>query len=264
MKYLTILLALFALFAFTYHNALGDIAAGVDPAYVGEVEDEKKPAVSYCPKTGIYGELSDCLSCHTTPSFGLQEPDIAEGFKIPYGANLIMSSGNVILTYTIDNISSGAFATFFNYLTWHSNIKHIRLEVDSYGGSMFAAKSIIGFMDEFKASGGVIETVVRGKAMSAGFMIFLNGTKGERHISESAHLMWHQLMTFKMFAIDTPASIADESEVLDHLQSTQNAWIADRCKLTKKEIDALVHKKELWCNGKEAVEKYGFADKLIQ
>jgi ATP-dependent protease ClpP protease subunit len=153
---------------------------------------------------------------------------------------------------------------FFNYLTWHPKIKHIRLEIDSYGGAMWGMKSIIGFMDEFKANGGTIETVVRAKAFSAGFAIFLNGTKGQRYVSNTAHLMWHEVLSAKLFSIETPASSEDEALMLRHFQDTMNAWIASKSKLTKKQVDEMVHKKELWCNGKEAVKKYGFADKLIQ
>ena len=48
-----------------------------------------------------------------------------------------------------------------------------------------------------------------------------------------------------------------------HIQDTIQGWVAERCKLTKEELDDRVHKKDFWCNGTEAVNEYGFADKLM-
>jgi ATP-dependent protease ClpP protease subunit len=164
----------------------------------------------------------------------------------------------------MQRIDADLMRDFFDYISWHPAIKYLIFEIDSWGGSMFDSKTIIGYMDEFKAKGGIIETVVKGKSASAAFIIFVNGTKGYRKISPTAHLMWHELWQFKFWSVDTPSSLEDEAKTLRFFMDVQNKWLSERCNLTKKELDALVHKKELWCDGLQAVNKYGFADKLIE
>jgi ATP-dependent protease ClpP protease subunit len=251
-------LCLVVLLGFVAYNVRGEIGA-VDPVMLSSDKKDEKPK-SICPETL---RAKECMTCHREIDFKLKEIPLGHGLNLPYGASVMELNGKMIITAEVNNIAASQFERLFRYLTWHPEFKYLRFEVDSYGGGMWAMKSIVGYMDEFKASGGIIETVVRAKAFSAGFVIFLNGTKGYRFVSPTAHLMWHQVATFDMFKFNDPATSEDESKLLRHWQDTQDEWIAERSKLTKEEISAMVHKKELWCNGKEAVEKYGFADKLI-
>lgn len=117
-------------------------------------------------------------------------------------------------------------------------------------------------MQDWQDSGGVIETRVNGFAASAGFLIFVARSKGHRLVGKQSDLMWHELISFKMFDVSSPSDKEEEGRVLRHLQNIRNDWLATRGKLSKKEIDDLVHKREFWMSGKQAVD-YGFADKFI-
>ena len=117
-------------------------------------------------------------------------------------------------------------------------------------------------MRYWMAKGKIIETRCHGFAMSAGFLIFSSGSKGHRLVSQSAEFMWHELLTFKMFAIETPSSTEEQSRILRHLQDTGNEWLSSVSNMTKEEIDDAIHKKEYWLRGSEMVEK-GFADGFL-
>lgn len=259
------LLCLAVLSGFVASNVGGESEAyGFSAAPTPEKDKDPKPFLSFCPKTKIYGKLNDCLKCHVAPTMELKDTHPFGYLTLPPNSEIVFPEGKPVLRYYLDGINDDQVRQFFDWLTWHPEFKHIWIEVDSWGGSVFRSKAILAYMDAFKSHGGIIDTFVNAKAASAGLIIFLNGTKGRRFTTEYSHLMWHELWQFKFWSVDTPSSLEDEAKVLREFMDVQNEWIAARCKLTKKELDALVYKKELWCNGKEAVEKYGFADKLIK
>ena len=216
-------------------------------------EEEKKPVVQQCPKTKM---TESCLGCHVIPSFKLKESPPDAIFEYPNPDTKIMGGTGY---FFLDDIDDNEVIAFFDYISWHPNIKHIVFEVQSPGGSMFRAWRIVGLMDLYKARGYTIETRVHGFAASAGFMIFANGTKGYRFATPTAELMWHELISFTMFDISGPSDKEDQAKVLRHLQDTANNWLVQRSKLTKVDIDEKIRKKELWMNGQQAVE-YGIAD----
>lgn len=210
-----------------------------------------------CPKTMLQ---TDCFNCHTIPSFKLKEapPDETLTYPIP-NMKIANNKGYLFVSQVYDD----DFKKFFDYLD-HKGIKYGVIEIHSPGGGLFAATRIVNLMALWEAKGGVIETRVHGFALSAGFMIFIAGTKGYRFVSPYADLMWHEIISLEMFAIklSTPSDKEEEARVLRHLQNTRNAWIATRGKLSKEEIDEKIRKKEWWISGLDAL-KYGFADKLI-
>lgn len=257
------LVCLVAALGFVAFNTWGN-ADAFTPYVASEKDKDPKPSLSFCPETKIYGTLKDCLQCHIAPTMELKDTHPFSYLNLPSNTEIIFIEGKPILRYYLSGISDNIARAVFDWLTWHPEFKHIRIEVDSWGGAMFSTKAIIAYMDAFKLRGGIIDTIVNAKAASAGLIIFLNGSKGRRFITSYAHLMWHELWTFKLWSVDTPSSLEDEAKVLRTFMDVQNEWIAARSKLTKKEIDKLVYKKELWITGTEAVEKYGFADKLIK
>jgi ATP-dependent protease ClpP protease subunit len=52
------------------------------------------------------------------------------------------------------------------------------------------------------------------------------------------------------------------ARVLRHLQDTANGWLQECSNMTKEQIDQAIKKKEMWINGKRAVE-LGFADGFV-
>jgi ATP-dependent protease ClpP protease subunit len=223
------------------------------------------PTKGQCPKTGIVGDVSDCLRCHTQPSFALKDPPIDEGKDYPYGVVVRPCKGDhagekIAGHYTVMSIIPDQVFAFFDYLDAKS-IRHAVIEIHSPGGSLFDAQRIVSRIQEWQASGGIVETRVYGWAASAGFYIFMSGDK--RMIGPQAQLMWHELLTFAFFTVSTPSQTQDEADTLKHLQHTMNEWVAQRAGLTEDKIKEMIHKKEWWFNGAQAKEM-NFATGLLQ
>lgn len=230
-----------------------------------EIDDSKETAQQSikCDKLPIYGKLEDCLTCHIAPSMRLKEEDPHKWRNYPISNMWVSKEENSAYYAFIDSVShdytAKDFFAFFRYLEQHK-ITQATIEIQSFGGSVFEAWRIKGIIEEAQAKGISVTTKVQSKAASAGTIIFLAGTK--RVISPTAELMFHELWTFKMLAIESPADKEDEAKVLRHIQDTITSWVASRSKLSKEEINEKTRKKEFWARGTQAVE-YGFATGFI-
>jgi len=224
---------------------------------------EKTPEIKgRCPKTQVVGDASDCLRCHVAGSFAVKETAIGATRVYPiYDMQILNNNKGEYGYYLLKEINSDNVKKFFVYLKTHK-IDRAVIEIHSPGGSLFDAWRIIGLFSDAKSSGITVETRCHGFAASAGFLIFISGSMGHRVISPQSEVMWHELISFKMFDISSPTSSEDEAKVLRHLQDTANEYIASRCQLTKEELDKKVKNKEFWLNGKQAFAD-GFADKLL-
>lgn len=268
MKKFTLILVAFLFIAF---GVVQEMAQGYeDQDYSGDYykdqvikildqmqEEKENPPKVFCP-TGIRNQAS-CLTCHTSPRFKLKEPEPNETLNLPYNTDIIVKNGERVGYYYLTDIEDTHFKRALDYLTRHG-ISKLVLEVNSPGGSLFLAWRIVGMMRSWMDGGKrTIETHCYGFAMSAGFLIFSSGTKGSRLVSPTCEGMWHELISFKMFAIETPSSTEEQSRILRHLQDTGNSWLSNMSNMSKDEIDAAVEKKEFWLRGTEMVER-GFAD----
>lgn len=221
---------------------------------------EKRFSQPPCPKTTM---VDNCFECHVKGSFKVKEtaPDCHLDYPNRFTRIRGWEDKNLYGYYTLNSIDADEFQSALEFYKRHG-IKNIVVELFSPGGSMFQGIKITSLMDEWIKNGGIIETRVYGVAASAAFMIFVNGTPGRRLISPQCHIMWHELVSFKMFDVSSPSDKEDEARILRHFQNTANEWLASKSKLKKDEIDALIRKKEYWLNGKQAVN-FGFADKFI-
>jgi len=206
-----------------------------------------------------------CLVCHTLNSEGkfVLKEVASDGWRTyPTRSMKIMQEGdNNVGFFLLEGIDDDGIKAYFEYLHRYK-IKKAIIEIQSPGGSLFSAWRIVGLMRAWESKGLIIETRCHGFAASAGFLIFASGTKGHRFVNEQSELMWHELLTFKMFSLDTPSSTEEEARILRHLQDTGNTWLAKCSNLTKEEIDKKIHKCEFWMNGKQALE-FGFADGFL-
>lgn len=66
----------------------------------------------------------------------------------------------------------------------------IPILIDSYGGDAFGCLAMI---DSIKACSLPVATIVEGKAMSAGAILFTFGTEGHRYIGANAKVMIHEV-----------------------------------------------------------------------
>ena len=67
--------------------------------------------------------------------------------------------------------------------------KILTLYVNSTGGDLYQAFALIDIMQSSKHS---VRTIAIGSIMSAAFLIFTSGTKGERYIAANTGIMCHQ------------------------------------------------------------------------
>lgn len=70
-----------------------------------------------------------------------------------------------------------------------SSSKILTIYINSQGGDLYDA---LGLIDVMKCSNLTIRTIGYGSIMSAAFLIFASGTKGERYIAKNTGIMCHQ------------------------------------------------------------------------
>jgi ATP-dependent protease ClpP protease subunit len=232
-------------------------------AFSSEPTKPSKPEQVPCPDNTM---ATDCLKCHVIGNFKVREtrPDA----HLIYPSEKIKIKGwetnNLYGYYTLEDIRPGDILEFFDYMRL-KQIKKVVIEIFSPGGSLFGAQKIVALMDEFEQQGNIIETRLYGAGLSAGFYVFVAGTKGHRLVSREGHLMWHELLSLRGigWVFETPSDSEEAARILRHIQNIHNQYLSTRGKLSKIEIDDLIHKKEFWMSGEQAIE-YGFADGYIK
>lgn len=208
-----------------------------------------------CPKTRMSNQ-NYCFTCHTTPNFKVKQADPREGLQHP--GWLILKDGKFEGYFLLKDMDSDRVDSFYEYL-YLLGVKKATVEIFSPGGSMMQAWRIISIINQYNT----IETTtaVKGYAASAGFMIMVAGNK--RLVAPNSLLMWHELVSFKLFDISSPSDKEEQARVLRFFQDNLNSWLASKSDLTKKEIDVLIRKKEFWITGADAV-RMGFADGFLK
>ena len=234
-------------------------------AWIEHQEPTDEPAEhGFCPVTNVSGEVSDCLMCHVRyrrpgERWLTKETDPLESFDPPHGASVLRRNGEYVGKFLLQRIDDSGVDAAFEYFAWHPEINRVIIEIHSPGGAVFDAWRIVNTIQMWYPRF-EIETELRGMALSAGFLIFQAGET--RTVAPRAEFMWHEVQAFLRPDIKTPSKLEDDAEVFRHLQDNAQHFIADRCNLTKEEIDDLVDKKEYWITGAEAV-KLGLADRLM-
>jgi ATP-dependent Clp protease protease subunit len=134
-------------------------------------------------------------------------------------------------------------------------LQDITLIVDSYGGDLFAAFSIVDCMEMLTCD---IKTICLGKAMSAGQFIFSTGAKGKRFMSKHARLMLHNPIA------GYEGSVPDIEVEIEELQKCRDLFvqhIADKSGHSADEIKLLIQRNK-YLDAAEAIE-LGFADGIV-
>jgi len=241
---------------------------------IKELKEKEEKPIAQCPITKLTEE-SRCLTCHIAPSWKVKEADPLDLLNIPSDLKIINAKwgedGRPDLSesygyYQLKDVNTNLAKTMENILQFLEKYKVQKLiiEVDSWGGGLFSAWRIVGLLNKYKNKGNIIETYTYGKAVSAGFILFISGNIGHRYVSPNAELMWHEVRGGSWFKITTPSSAKDEAAFYKHLQDNLNKYIASRSKLTVEEIHKEIEfDREMWMTGQEAFN-YGVADELIQ
>jgi ATP-dependent Clp protease protease subunit len=117
----------------------------------------------------------------------------------------------------------------------HTGQPVIPVLVDSYGGSVYGLLDMVAILQKATLS---VYTVVTGKAMSAGAILFGMGQK--RYMAENATLMLHDVSSFTFGKTEELKSDAKECERLNELIFRM---IARNCGLKDDYFTKLIHEK---------------------
>lgn len=92
----------------------------------------------------------------------------------------------------VNKFNEAAAKEFSNRMAQAQNTgqKVVPVIIDSYGGEVYSLMSMIA---SIKNSDIPVATIVEGKAMSCGVILFSCGTRGYRYITEDATLMIHDV-----------------------------------------------------------------------
>jgi len=143
------------------------------------------------------------------------------------------------------------------------NWKKAIVDLNTSGGSLFNAMGMVSLIQEQQRKGKIIEIRGRGIIASAGLLILISGTPGCRFLDQNAMLMFHEMWSFKFFAVETPSDKEDEAAIFRKIQDRINDFIVSHSKISKEELNTKIKKKEFWMTSEEGL-KYGFADRIIQ
>lgn len=84
--------------------------------------------------------------------------------------------------------------------------------IDSYGGQVYSLMSMIS---DIRASRIPVATIVQGKAMSCGALLFSFGTEGHRYMDPDATVMIHDVSSMSWGKVEEIKASADETERLN-------------------------------------------------
>lgn len=161
------------------------------------------------------------------------------------------------LTGEIDEDNINECIKWLIYENLDSKAKVLTLYINSTGGDLYSAFALIDIMNN---STHPVRTIAVGAAMSAAFLIFASGDKGERYVGKNASLMCHQ------FSDSTEGKYHDiKATMKDNELSNQR--MVDILKAATGLAPSVVKKKllpasDVYLTPEEAVE-LGIADNIL-
>lgn len=130
---------------------------------------------------------------------------------------------------------------------------HIKLRINSYGGSLFAGLAILDTIRNLKSE---VHTYVDGAAASAATIISIAGTK--RYIGKNSMMLIHQLSTG---AYGKFSELEDDMENNKRLMKMIKDIYKQYTKVPMKNIDEIL-KHDLWFDSAKCIE-FGLVDKVL-
>lgn len=134
--------------------------------------------------------------------------------------------------------------------------KDIMMIVNSYGGDVYGFLAVHDTMRMCRAN---IATVCVGKAMSAGFMALISGTKGKRFMTQNSRVMIHSVSS-DMYGSLSQLSV--ELEENKKLQTLLESMIIQYTRINKKMLADFM-KKDTYLNSEECL-KLGIVDHIVK
>lgn len=109
--------------------------------------------------------------------------------------------------------------------------------IDSYGGQVYSLMSMIS---DIKHSKIPVATIVQGKAMSCGALLFSFGAEGHRYMDPDATLMIHDVSSMKVGKVEEIKASAEETS---RLNEKVYQMMAENCGHHKDYFLELIHEK---------------------
>lgn len=167
------------------------------------------------------------------------------------------NSGSYYLTGDIDEHSITPVIKWIlaeNMLQRH---KQLNLFINSLGGDLYQA---FGLIDVMKSSRIPVCTSGIGSLMSAAFLIFISGNKGQRVITKNTSVMSHQFSTYyEGKEHDVKASEKETRYIKQRMLDV----IKESCTMDERMIKRkLLPPSDVWLSAEECVE-LGVADKIF-
>lgn len=132
----------------------------------------------------------------------------------------------------------------------------IHLHINSFGGCLFSAFSIIDTIRLAQQEGFEVYTYCEGKVASSGTLISVHGDK--RFMGKNTVLLIHQLSSAFWGKF---TEIEDEMENCNMLMKKLQSFYKDNCKFKKKDLENLL-KRDLWLESNDCL-KFGLIDEIL-
>lgn len=156
--------------------------------------------------------------------------------KIANPPDLLKERPHVILVNKFSEESAKEFRDNFA-LAEQTSQSVIPIVIDSYGGQVYALMSMI---ETIKASKKTVATIVSGKAMSCGALLFSMGHEGYRYMGPLATLMIHDVSSGSFGKIEEIKADAKEG---DRLNQLVYKMMAENCGKNESYFLDIVHAK---------------------
>jgi ATP-dependent Clp protease, protease subunit len=143
-------------------------------------------------------------------------------------------------------------------LAHNTGQKVIPVIIDSYGGQVY---SLMAMVSAIKHAELPVATIVEGKAMSCGAILFSFGEQGLRFMDPDATLMIHDVSSMEHGKVEEIKASAEETERLNQKVYTM---MARNCGKKDDYFLKLVHKKSHadWFLDANETKKHGLANQL--
>lgn len=171
---------------------------------------------------------------------------------------LLYKSGSFYLSGDIDEHSVSDCIKWILAENMANRHTHLNLYINSLGGDLYQA---FGLIDLMKASRIPVYTVGVGSLMSAAFLIFISGSKGNRIMTKNTSVMSHQFSTYyEGKEHDVKASEKETRYIKQRMLDV----IKESCTMDERMIKRkLLPPSDVWLSADECVE-LGVADSIFK
>lgn len=143
-------------------------------------------------------------------------------------------------------------------LAHNTGQKVIPVIIDSYGGQVYSLMAMISAIEHAEIP---VATIVEGKAMSCGAILFSFGEKGLRFMDPNATVMIHDVSSMQHGKVEELKASAEESDRLNQIVYTM---MARNCGKKDDHFLKIVHKKghSDWFLNADEAKKHGLANQI--